>query len=398
MAKISKQTRSGILNALVIFLTIGVVIYLSVANGEIGNAWKALTSSDLRWIGMAFVCYIIYLVFESMGVHVFFRQQGFKPKFGSSMLVSVIGLFYSSVTPAATGGQPMQVFAFKKRGIPSGVSSSALAVKFFCFQVALLGTGAVLWIMNATVVNDCFRAYPVAQVMVITGFILNGFTVAAVLLLAINKNIVRAIITLIIFVGKKLHIIKDPAGTASRMDATMADFHASVDMVTHHPGKLLVLLLISVVQVLGLMSISYCVYRAFGLNSHTYGDVVVLQFLLYIGASFTPLPGASGAQEGGFAWMFGNIFPGDILVGALLLWRFMTYYLSLLVGLGCVIYDRAVSMKKYAKKKSEEKTTVAAETDNDAILQEGQDDVVQENEETVGYTVSAASGCSEEAD
>ncbi|MBQ9943245.1 MAG: flippase-like domain-containing protein [Clostridia bacterium] len=392
MVKISKQTRSNILNALVIFLTIGIVIYLGAANGEIGNAWNALVSSDLRWIGMAFVCYGIYLVFESLGVHVFFRQQGFKPKFGSSLLVSIIGLFYSSVTPAATGGQPMQVFAFKKRGIPPGVSSSALAVKFFCFQVALLGTGLLLWVLNPQIVSDCFRSYPAAQVMVITGFVLNGFTVVAVLLLAINKNIVRAIITFIIFLGKKLRIVKDPAGTASRMDATMADFHASVDMVTHHPGKLMVLLLISVIQVMGLMSISYCVYRAFGLRGHGYGDVVVLQFLLFIGASFTPLPGASGAQEGGFAWMFGSVFPSDVLFGALLLWRFMTYYLNLLIGLGCVIYDRTVSMKKHAQKNNTERTA------DDTIFEKGQDDVAQENEETVGYTISAAPGCSEEAD
>ena len=392
MAKISKQTRSNILNALVIFLTIGIVIYLGAANGEIGNAWKALISSDLRWIGMAFVCYVIYLIFESLGVHVFFLQQGYTIRFGSSVLVSVIGLFYCSVTPAATGGQPMQVFAFKKRGVPSGVSSSALAVKFFCFQVALLGTGILLWILNPQIVENCFTAYPAARVMVITGFVLNGFTVAVVLLLAINKNIVRAIITFIIFLGKKLHIVKDPAGTASRLDATMADFHASVDMVTHHPGKLMVLLMISVVQVLGLMSISYCVYRAFGLNSHTFGQVVVLQFLLYIGASFTPLPGASGAQEGGFAWMFGSVFPGDVLFGALLLWRFMTYYLNLLVGLSCVIYDRTVSMKKLTQKSRMQDDL----TDED-IVQKGPDDVVRK-EESAGFAVSAAQGCSEEAD
>ena len=39
LAKITKQTRSNILNALVIFLTIGIVIYLGAANGDIGDAW-----------------------------------------------------------------------------------------------------------------------------------------------------------------------------------------------------------------------------------------------------------------------------------------------------------------------------------------------------------------------
>ena len=81
------------------------------------------------------------MVFEAMGLHVFFRQQKLKVPFRTSLLVSMIGMFYSSVTPAATGGQPMQVFSFKKRGVPTGLSSSGLAVKFFCYQTALLALG-----------------------------------------------------------------------------------------------------------------------------------------------------------------------------------------------------------------------------------------------------------------
>jgi len=54
--------------------------------------------------------------------------------------------------------------------------------------------------------------------------------------------------------------------------------------------------------------------------------------LLYIGASYVPLPGASGAQEGGFAMMFRQIFPDANCFVALLIWRFCTYYLSVLVG------------------------------------------------------------------
>lgn len=343
MAKISRQTRNNILNALVIFLTIGIVIYLGAANGEIGDAWKALRSSHPFWIGAAVVSFALFLVFEALGVHVFFRQQGLRPRFGSTLLVSIIGMFYSSVTPAATGGQPMQVFAFKKRGIPTGVSSSALTVKFFCFQTALLSMGLLMWLTHPDIVRTCIAR---AKVIVITGFVLNGFTVAAVLLLAINKNIVRFLISLLIHLLNKLHLVKDVAKTTSKMDAALSDFHASVDMVTHHPGRLMVLLLISCVQVLGLMGISYCVYRAMGQTAHLPGDILTLQFLLYIGASFTPLPGASGAQEGGFYIFFQDIFPENKLFGALLLWRFFTYYLSLIVGLGCVVWDSSTSMRR----------------------------------------------------
>ena len=386
MAKITKQTRSNILNALVIFLTIGIVIYLGAANGEIGDAWVALRSSNPFWIGAAVLSYGIFMIFEAMGVHVFFRQQGLKPKFRSTLLVSIIGMFYSSVTPAATGGQPMQVFAFKKRGIPAGISSSALAVKFFCFQVALLSLGGLFWILHPDIVNACVNR---ARVIVVTGFVLNGITVAAVLLLAINKNIVRGIITLLINLGKKLRIVKDVARTTSKLDAALADFHASVDMVTHHPGQLLVLVLISCIQVMGLMSVSYCVYRAMGQSGHLFGEILALQFLLYIGASFTPLPGASGAQEGGFYIFFQDIFPANKMLGALLLWRFFTYYLSLIVGLGCVVWDSSTSMKR---------KTNELQSEINEYSKKGLGNGVQEDRNSPGCTAAAAQGNNEEAD
>ena len=339
----TKAARSRLLNALIIFSTLGLVLYLSARGGGISDAWRALRSADPWWILAALGSWCVFMTFEAMGLHVFFHQQKIKIKFGLSLLVALIGSFYSSVTPAATGGQPMQVLALKKRNIPAGISSSGLAVKFFTFQTALLSLGGLLWILRPQIVLSCIDN---AKWIVFAGFVLNGLSVAAVLLLAINKNIVRAILTLAIRLGKALHLVKDVARTASRADAAISDFHASVDMLTHHPFRLFKLYLLSCLQVLGLMSIAYCVYRALGLSQYSYADILTLQFLLFIGASFTPLPGASGAQEGGFYIFFQHIFPADKLVGALLLWRFFTYYFTLIVGLAAVILDSVQSMRR----------------------------------------------------
>ncbi len=347
----SKAARSNLLNALIIVVTLGLVLYLSARGGGISSAWTALCSADWRWIAAALGCWCVFMTFEAMGLHVFFHQQKVKIKFRLSLLVALIGSFYSSVTPAATGGQPMQVLALKKRNIPAGISSSGLAVKFFTFQMALLSLGGALWLMNPGIAAACMED---AKWIVFAGFILNGLSIVAVLLLAINKNIVRGILTLAIRLGKALHLVKNIAGTASRADAAISDFHASVDMLTHHPFRLLRLYLLSCLQVLGLMSIAYCVYRALGMETHSYFDILTLQFLLYIGASFTPLPGASGAQEGGFYIFFQHVFPADKLVGALLLWRFFTYYFTLIIGLAAVITDSAWSMRRAGKKRGEE--------------------------------------------
>ena len=49
-------------------------------------------------------------------------------------------------------------------------------------------------------------------------------------------------------------------------------------------------------------------------------------------AAYTPLPGASGAQEGVFSLYFQSLLPGDLMLSGLLAWRFITYYLVLIVG------------------------------------------------------------------
>lgn len=342
MKKLSKKSRSALLNAFIIIFTIALVFYLGATNGDITDAWRALRSAKTQWVIAAILSWCVFVVFESLGVHVFFLQQNVRIRFRSSLLVSLIGMFYSNVTPAATGGQPMQVFAFKKRGVPTGVSTSALTVKFFCFETALLSMGGLLWILYPGIVGECIAR---CKVIVITGFVINGLVVAVVLLLAINKNIVNAILNFLLRLGIRTRLIRNPEKAEKRTRDVLMDFHASVDMVTHHPLQLMQLLLISCVQILGLMSISYCVYRAMGQDMYSYGEILVLQFLLYIGASFTPLPGASGAQEGGFYLFFQGVFPENKLLGALLLWRFFTYYLALLIGLGSVIINSASNIR-----------------------------------------------------
>ena len=59
-------------------------------------------------------------------------------------------------------------------------------------------------------------------------------------------------------------------------------------------------------------------------------------------ASYTPLPGASGAQEGGFLLYFRGIFKDGTIGLALLIWRFFTYYLFLIVGVFMVVGEKAI--------------------------------------------------------
>ena len=346
MKKPSKQTRSNILNALIIIGTIAAVIWLAIRNSDAEASFNAVMAADGRWLLVGLGAWFGSVMVEALVNQCFFIWQKVRIRYLSTLHITILGMFYSNVTPAATGGQPMQVFAFKKRGVPVGVSSSSLAVKFFCFQAALLSGGAVLWLTQQQAVNACVGD---AKWMIFAGFAINGLSVALVLLLAINRNIVRALIIFLLKLGQKLRLVKDLARSSSRADAALNDFSASVDMLVHHPLQIFVMLLLSWGQLILLMSASYCVYLALHMRGHSYLLLMTLQWLLFIAASFTPLPGASGVQEGGFYLFYGSIFPRtpvDLLFPALLLWRAITYYMALLVGMGSVVVESVRSMRR----------------------------------------------------
>lgn len=346
--KIGKQARRTILNSMFIFGTFGAVVFFALRSGDIRQIGQALRSVDFWWLLGGMACFLVHAAIEGTTLHVFLVFQKIRSSLSSCLLIGLIGMYYSSITPAATGGQPMQVFQFKRRGIPPGFASSALAVKFFCWQCALLLLGGVAWLMKPGLVAASTNQ---AVWLVRVGFFFNSIAVVAVILLAISRNLVRAMIIFLVNLAFKLRLIKDKAQTSSRWDAALMDFHDSVEFVTRHPGQFIVLFLMALTQVTALMSAVYFIYRSFSLRTAPYADLLTLQLMLYIAASFTPLPGASGAQEGGFYLFFSGYFDHGTIFAALFVWRFVTFYLSIILGFVALMIDGAGSVKRTGEAK-----------------------------------------------
>lgn len=324
-----KARTKKILNFVLIFGTLALVILLNAGDQDIGAAFHALGSINLRWIVLCTLSFLGFLCCDALSIWYFLRRQGYRLRFDYVLFVSITGQYYSNITPGASGGQPMQIYYLHKRSVPVGIATSALIVRFFSFQFMLQVLATAFWIGNAQ-----FVAENVADKMWIlwVGYIYNGVMVLALLLLAINKRIVAAMLRFIIRVGAKLRIIRNPESVQVKWLDVLDNFHGSIMMLRHHPGDLLIQLALGGLQLMSLMTVIYFVYLGLGLRGASYGQLVAVDIMEYVSAAYTPLPGASGAQEGVFTWYFGRIFTSELTLAALLTWRFFTYYLSLIIG------------------------------------------------------------------
>jgi uncharacterized protein (TIRG00374 family) len=299
------------------------------------------------WLCVCFLLWVIYILLDAFTIYRFLHTQGYRTPYRSVIYISLIGLYYCNITPGASGGQPLQVYYLNKRSVPIGISSSALTVKFFCFQVMLIFIGTLAWLMHKEYV---YSAISENMWILVLGYLFNGISVLFVVLLSISRRAVRLFIVLFIKVGTKLHMCKDPDAATARWEGNLATFHKAIVMLTKKPWELALQLLIAAVQVITWMLIPAAIYYSFGLSGAGLLQLVTISLLLYISAAYTPLPGASGAQEGGFAIYFAGVFPHNTLFVALLVWRFFTFYLTLIVGSVTTIFPQLT--KKRARRET----------------------------------------------
>lgn len=350
MTSKSKPNLQRLLSFLLLLITLGIVLYIGFKGNDLEEVAGAISTLSPLTLMICLASWMGYVAADALTIHYFLKCQSYPVKYRHCLHAAMTGIYYSNVTPGATGGQPMEIYCLKRYNVPIGISGSALALKFIVFQIMLLITGTVLWLTHGTFVAEHTQG---VVWLIGLGYVVNFFSIGMVALMAISRKAVRWVIDLCIRMGVRLRLCKNPEASRLRWEDHCSSFLASVRMVLRHPREMLVQCLIAFFQLMTLMVVILAIYHAFGLSGASWGELITMGVLLYIMASYTPLPGASGAQEGGFAVLFRGIFPDASLFVALLIWRFSTYYLSVLVGAVMTTVESIRGLRKPKKSRRE---------------------------------------------
>lgn len=330
-----KQSKwSRIFNASVIVLSVAVVMWIVLSTDDLSRVGEALTSLNPWWLLAAFLSYGGYLLCEALGLTALVRAQGYRLRVGTAFHLSLIGVFYGYITPGYTGGQPMEIYHMVRRRIDAGVSLSAVAARHFFNHLTIVGMTLMLWALNAGFAQEQVGHL---TVLIVIGLFMTFANVPITLAVVLNRPLVERLVRWFICLMEKWRICRQPEKWLEKAVHTMDECQQAVAALAKSPWQVLLQLLISSVQGLCLMAAPVMVYYALGLSGTAWYHVLTISFLLFVSASYAPLPGATGAQEGGFVVFFAGIFGENAPVG-LLIWRFVTFYLCLLVGCADTVF------------------------------------------------------------
>ena len=329
-----KPSAERLLSFLFLLLTLGVVLYVGFSGNDLEALGEALRTMSPAYLFLCLISWMLYVLTDALAIHHFLHMQGHSIRLWQSLRAAMTGIYYSNITPGASGGQPMQIYYLNKKGVPIGIGTSGISMKFIANQLMTVVMASALWVWNSTFVD---RQLAGARWVVVIGWLINFAAVPLILLVAFHRPLVQRMAAFFIRLGHRLHLVKDPQIASLHVNTTLDSYHASVLRLSRHPRQILIQLGLSALSVLGLMSVILFVYRAFGEEGTPWHHLLTISFLLFLSASYTPLPGASGAQEGGFLLYYRGLFTQGTVGLALLVWRFMTYYLFLIIGAAATI-------------------------------------------------------------
>lgn len=316
-------------NIALILIIGGVSIYLSIGK-QFDQVIHAFEEARISWIAVMGVVMFSYYLFDALSLWYFGLAYKKDYSFKQSFINAISGTFFNGITPFASGGQFAQVYIFNKQGIPPTNSASILLMCFICYQsVLVLYTGIVLLFKYQYFVED----QPAVFSLAILGFLINFVVILGLFGGAKSKKLQNFLTHNVLRFLSKIHIVKDYESTCVKIEQYLADFREQLNFLQRNKPVLVKSCLCNFMKLTIIYSMPFFAAKALNLNVswNQFFDFLGLCSFIYLINAFLPIPGASGGSEGVYVLLFS--FLGTVgTSSSLFLWRFMSYYMGLIIG------------------------------------------------------------------
>ncbi len=314
---------------IIVLSTFAVVIIAGLINGSLIRAIDSIINADSFFILLAVACFFGHILFNSIANRSFIRRQGYDLSLKGAFYSSLIGVYYSSITPAGTGGFPMQIYHLSRQGVPVGIASSAVT----CFINAWYFMRLILLTVFIFLRHDMLQGVLGNNMFfLILGYLYNIYVIVLFLVLGFVKKPIRLIISLIDKTIRKFNLSKDPDSIKLKLSQTVERYHDAMQNILKYPSEIFKQLFFGCIYAILLNSIIFFAYRSVGLSASSYFDLFGMSLCQYIASAYMPTPGGAGAQEIIFSLFFGSLIDRDHLLAVMLIWRFISFYLILFSG------------------------------------------------------------------
>ena len=346
-----KPSKEKLIMWVLVFLALaGLTVRFLHREYSLASVLSSIKEADPIWLLPGVGAMALFFVCEGANIGRSLRLVGHNISRTDEIRYAMAGFFFSSITPSASGGQPMQLYFMHKDRLPLSHSSLALLTELTSFQAAaatLALAGLVCQRGSVLAAGSNAGASTAAGLAAVDGTVTTAILTAGVfistavlvflLFMIFSPSAARIAISPVLWLTDKINP-QNAATVRTRLLRGICEYHRASAYITKNPRAMARIFFTSLLQLVAYFSITFCICRSLGITGIYWAEVTLCQAALYVAVSTLPLPGAVGVTEGGFAVIFASLIPPELMGVAIILSRFISFALPLVAsGIGTLL-------------------------------------------------------------
>lgn len=316
-------------NYIILLIFTVIVLYFSLKD-NFTTVINYILNMNIWWIIYSLFLMFAYWFFKSLIIKKYVNYYNKEYTFMNAFKLEAESMFFNGITPFSSGGQPFQVLMLKKDGVRISEGTNVIVVDSFIHQFSIF-----ILAVFSIVTNFFLKLYPASVTirnLSIFGFVINVLFMVFLVLVCFNKKFNKFIAKWVIKFLNKIRLVKDKEKMIDKWNDYLETLHDGSKVILSNKKGFALAVLYSVIALTATYLIPLTVAFGMGINTiNPLTSIVTATYVALIGM-FVPIPGGTGGLEFAFTSLFGNFVSGSIISSLMLVWRFITYYLGILVG------------------------------------------------------------------
>lgn len=338
------MNKKNSLSLVLVFLLGFFVIWNELRQVDLNEFLLEVVHVKWLWVVVAVLFMLIHWGVEARITQLFLKKTNPDYSLKNAYRVPLIQHLFNAITPFSTGGQPAQIVALGTSGVDYGVAASVSLMKFVVYQV---------WVVLNFVVCLVFGFHWVAgnfeklSYLIVLGFIVHFIVVFCLLLVMYWHTLARKIVKGTFKLLTKFKIGRKLVRYEESVMTKLESFYEQSKVMKSSPKLMIKTSLLTILQLVVYYTVPYFVLLALNIEGVNVFKVIVFHAFIIMIISLFPIPGGTGGAEYSFSLLFGTfVLSQGKLVLAIFLWRIVTYYIGIILGLVALTIKPNVSSNK----------------------------------------------------
>ena len=288
--------KKKILWAVITFCLSVLTIYALFYNSglSLSELWQDIEEASPIWLVPAALCMFGFIFFEGRSLVLILRTLGYPAKKRRGFLYAAADIYFSSITPSATGGQPASAYFMHKDGISGVAVTVSLILNLTMYTLAIF----TLSILSLICFPGVFLSFELpGKILILIGIAMMILMSIFFIILLKKQSILIKTANIIISILRKLHMKTAADKLHSRLDTVIENYNECVVTLAGKKKLLIKTYFLNLLQRASQILVTVFCYFAIHGNIGDGLRVFAIQTYVVMGSNFIPVPGAVGISE-----------------------------------------------------------------------------------------------------